>query len=289
MRVLCGAACLASAVGWSEVSIRTGAVVAGASPRTAAAALARGDSVLVLPDVGAAAECEAVARACAPALDGGQSLVRLPNAAAAALAAEAEDAFAWEPDAGAPLSRLPPEADGLCGAILRRALARVDEALAPVAVSQFGTARVADLYDAGELEFSEREPAVNVYGEGGEFHPHCDHQGLTVLVPLSEGHGGGGTGFWARDADPPEGSEEAWDDDDDREEAEVARRSAEPPATVLRPARGSALLFSGDVLHAGLPVARGSRVMLVASFSGVRFWPDARRRPIGAATYAVWS
>ena len=46
MRVLCGAACLASAVGWSEVSIRTGAVVAGASPRTAAAALARGDAPL---------------------------------------------------------------------------------------------------------------------------------------------------------------------------------------------------------------------------------------------------
>ena len=36
-----------------------------------------------------------------------------------------------------------------------------------------------------KLEFSPREPAINVYGRGGEFAPHQDHQALTVLVPLS--------------------------------------------------------------------------------------------------------
>ena len=224
-------------------------------------------------------------RECAVALEEGQSLVRLPSRAAAELAAHAEDAFAWEPAADALLTELPAEADEVCGAILRKVLKRVDEALAPVSVSQFGTARVADLLDAGELEFSEREPAVNVYGEGGAFHPHRDHQGLTVLVPLSRGHGGGGTGFWAREDDV--GADDR--DEEEDEEEEDARRSAEPPATVLRPERGSALLFSGGVLHAGLPVRRGSRVMLVASFSGVRLWPDARHRPIGAATYAIFS
>ena len=287
-RLLCGAACLASAVGWSEISIRTGAVVAGSSPRTAAAALSRGDSVLLLPDVGTRAECEAVVSACAPALgSSGQSLVRLPSVAAAKLAsAFSEEAFEWEPEIDATLTELPAEADALCDGILRRALLAVDEALAPVSVARFGTARVADLLDAGELEFAEREPAVNVYGEGGAFRPHQDRQGLTVLIPLSPDHGGGGTGFWPREE--VEGAHEEDEPDADWEAAEVARRSAAPPSTVLRPERGSALLFSGDVLHAGLPVVRGARVVLVASFSGVRFWPDARHRPIGAATYSVF-
>ena len=287
LRQLFFGACLASAVGWSEVCIRTGAVVADSSPRTAAAALSRGDSVLVLPDVCTRAECDAVVSVCAVSLDSEQSLVRLPSVAAARLAAGSEETFEWEPEADAPLTELPAEADALCDTILRRVLSRVDEALAPVSVSQFGTARVTELLDAGEIEFSEREPAVNVYGEGGAFHPHKDHQGLTVLVPLSRGHGGGGTGFWARDEDVT--ADEVGMEDVDWEEDENMRRSAEPPATVMRPPAGSALLFSGDVLHAGLPVQRGSRVMLVASFSGIRFWPDANHRPVGAATYSVFS
>lgn len=275
--------------GWTEVSIRTGAPVGGSSPRSAAAALSRGDSVLLLPGVGAPAECEAVVRACAASLHGGQSLVRLPSIAAAQLASSSELAFEWEPAADAPLTALPAEADELCARILRRALFAVDQALAPVSVSQFGTARVSALLDAGELEFAEREPAVNVYSEGGAFHPHCDQQGLTVLVPLSAGHGGGGTGFWAREeATGRGGGEEAADGEEEGwEEEEVMRRAAEPATAVLRPARGTALLFSGDVLHAGLPVQRGSRVVLVASFSGVRFWPDERHRPVGAPTYSV--
>ena len=38
-------------------------------------------------------------------------------------------------------------------------------------------------------------------------------------------------------------------------------------AGVLKPEAGSAMLFTGDVTHAGLPVASGARAVLVASFS----------------------
>ena len=47
------------------------------------------------------------------------------------------------------------------------------------------------------------------------------------------------------------------------------------------------MLFSGDMLHAGMPIEEGSRVVFVASFSGVRVWPDPWNRPLGAATYTV--
>jgi hypothetical protein len=42
-----------------------------------------------------------------------------------------------------------------------------------------------DLYMAGELEWSEGEPAVNVYTASGEFGPHKDHLAVTVLLPLT--------------------------------------------------------------------------------------------------------
>ena len=40
-----------------------------------------------------------------------------------------------------------------------------------------------------------------------------------------------------------------------------------PPSAVLKPALGTALIFGGDVHHAGLPVERGLRSVFVASFS----------------------
>ena len=57
---------------------------------------------------------------------------------------------------------------------------------------------------------------------------------------------GGGTGFW-----PPEGR----------------RRADRAPSIVLTPPAGTAMLYSGDVLHAGMPVAQGTRVVFVASFA----------------------
>lgn len=59
---------------------------------------------------------------------------------------------------------------------------------------------------------------------------------------------GGGTGFWGGNRmmdENPEG----------------------PPTTVLKPAAGSALIFGGDVTHAGMPVENGYRLVFVCSFS----------------------
>ena len=70
-----------------------------------------------------------------------------------------------------------------------------------------------DLYMAAELEWSEGEPAINVYTSDGYFGAHKDHLALTVLIPLtapSTDFEGGGTGFWAGNSavgEDPRGSE----------------------------------------------------------------------------------
>ena len=101
---------------------------------------------------------------------------------------------------------------------------------------------------AGELEWSEGEPAINVYTAGGRFGAHKDHQALTVLIPLTapDEFAGGGTGFWT---------------------AEQRGHRVEGPSVVLRPEAGSAMLFGGKVTHAGLEITSGRRVVFVASFS----------------------
>ena len=107
-----------------------------------------------------------------------------------------------------------------------------------------------DLYMAGELEWSEGEPAINVYTTDGGFGTHKDHMALTMLIPLTAptAFSGGGTGFWAGNGQTDESPEG-------------------PPTTVLKPALGAALVFGGDVTHAGMPVADGLRSVMVASFS----------------------
>jgi hypothetical protein len=108
-----------------------------------------------------------------------------------------------------------------------------------------------ELYMAGELEWSEGEPAINVYTPGGLFGCHKDHLALTVLIPLTApdaDFSGGGTGFWA--------GGRAVDED-----------PLAPPTKVLTPAPGTALVFGGDVTHAGMPVEAGLRSVFVASFS----------------------
>lgn len=44
-----------------------------------------------------------------------------------------------------------------------------------------------DLYMSGALEWSEGEPAINIYQGGGYFGAHKDHLALTVLMPLTSG------------------------------------------------------------------------------------------------------
>jgi hypothetical protein len=98
------------------------------------------------------------------------------------------------------------------------------------------------------LSFSSREPAVNVYTKGGEFRPHEDGQKLTVLIPLSPRNdfSGGGTAFWPQDS---------------------KGHRVEPPSLTLRPDCGAPILFVGHVVHSGMPVEEGERVVFVASFS----------------------
>ena len=108
-----------------------------------------------------------------------------------------------------------------------------------------------ELYMMGELEWSEGEPAINVYESSGYFGAHKDHLALTVLIPLTAAESdftGGGTGFWSGNRD-------------------VDENPQTEPDLVLRPPPGSALIFGGDVTHAGLPVEAGYRSVFVCSFS----------------------
>lgn len=108
-----------------------------------------------------------------------------------------------------------------------------------------------DLYMRGELEWSEGEPAINIYQAGGGFGSHKDHLALTVLIPLtgSDCFGGGGTGFWAGNRKVDENQRDT------------------SPTKILKPQPGSALIFGGDVTHAGMPVSEGIRSVFVCSFS----------------------
>jgi len=132
-----------------------------------------------------------------------------------------------------------------------------------------------ELYMAGELEWSEGEPAINVYTAGGGFGAHKDHMALTFILPLTcptRGFSGGGTGFWSAEAE----ARGAYgggaygggrDDADMLDDNKANARPDGPPTAVLRPPLGTAILFGGDVTHAGMPVEGGTRAVLVASFS----------------------
>jgi len=97
------------------------------------------------------------------------------------------------------------------------------------------------------LSYSCNEPAVNRYTAGGEFLIHHDAFSVTVNVLLSEPRSfvGGGTAFWPQHQ--PEAS------------------GARAPV-LLRPRRGTAAIFNGEVEHAGRPVESGLRHLFVASF-----------------------
>ena len=143
---------------------------------------------------------------------------------------------------------LPLEADEIAETVLKRAMTFIEEDFPRLKRKLFGAGSktICDMYKDGELEFSTREPAVNVYAPDGDFPAHKDHKSITVLIPLSSNDDfiGGGTGFW------PQGSEIAW-----------------RPSMVLRPEPGTAMLFCGQVQHSGIPIESGERVVFVASFS----------------------
>ena len=151
---------------------------------------------------------------------------------------------------------LPSDAIAVCDDVLRRMLTLLDSELPSIAGSMFESESLLQLFDDGDLEYSAREPAVNVYNEKGLFTPHKDHHALTVLIPLTSpddgSFEGGGTGYWT-----PE----------DYSTAERSPSSPLQPTVVLRGAAGTAMLFGGDVTHCGMPVKSGTRLVFVASFS----------------------
>ena len=98
---------------------------------------------------------------------------------------------------------------------------------------------------------------------------------LTFILPLTcptRGFSGGGTGFWSAEAE----ARGAYgggaygggrDDADMLDDNKANARPDGPPTAILRPPLGTAILFGGDVTHAGMPVEAGTRAVLVASFS----------------------
>jgi hypothetical protein len=145
------------------------------------------------------------------------------------------------------------------------------------------------------IRFAAAEPVVSVYTAGGALYPHEDLEALTVLIPLSppDAFTGGGTSFW------PDGCARH-----PNEHPECGTPMS-APSCVLKPLRGSAMLYGGGLLHAANEVLSGVRHIFVCSFSpsapcsGVAegghapheaYWSEARRRGRGALNQAaVWT
>jgi len=249
-------------ISWEEIPIDPSPSGAddGVEGGCVAERLKRGDSVVVLHDVVAVDECRYVAERCsrldAPATELEKpGLVRIPTLAAFERALRTRTPCA---------NPLPRDVDELLhDDILSRVLRRIDRELPAIPQKLFGGVESLEAIFRGDkkiskdedklLKFSSREPAINVYEEGGEFLVHKDAQALTVLLPFSSmgrDFEGGGTAFWSQDA---------------------RGHRVEEPSLILLPEAGTAMLFGGCVTHAGRPVLSGTRVVLVASFSPASF------------------
>ncbi|CAJ1964375.1 unnamed protein product [Cylindrotheca closterium] len=161
----------------------------------------------------------------------------------------------------APEDALPKESSELVELILERALSYLDTQACPsLKKTLFGervnddngnSSSMAQLFRKRQLDYSIREPAINVYeAPHGHFAMHKDHHALSILIPLSDPTAdfeGGGTAFWSQ-SHPMEGMDS--------------------PSIVLKPKPGTALLWGGRVSHKGVTISSGTRVVVVASFSG---------------------
>lgn len=140
--------------------------------------------------------------------------------------------------------------------VFERALAFLDQELCPsIRDVLFGSDvdSLAELFRTDQIDFSLREPAINVYrSPSGHFGMHKDDKDLTILVPLSDpttDFTGGGTAFWA-EMHPKDGMHD--------------------PSLIIRPQAGTGILFGGRVSHKGMHIHSGTRVVFVISFSGRR-------------------
>ena len=181
----CDGRCCSTAA-WHEISI----VSKEATPQsqceaTAVASMRRGDTVLCLPNVVTAAELDMLVAWSTATADG----IRLADGKASS------DRIRMHV---APMSADPTPTSACCDAILGRVLGVIDQLLPSVVETLFNTASatnstlasLSELHANGDLQYSAREPAINVYyAPGGEFLPHQDHHSLTVLIPLSSAAG----------------------------------------------------------------------------------------------------
>lgn len=129
---------------------------------------------------------------------------------------------------------------------------KLDPELSDVAIELFGESHNlqnlhVQWYDEMSYDrVSNPEPMVNVYQEGGFFKRHSDMMQMTLLIVLVDATEGGGTAFFA-------------DEGADR----LPDRVEQPPA-------GTAMIWSGKLFHAALPVAEGTRIVYVGSFNLVQ-------------------
>ena len=240
-----------SGSGWTELMINP--PMASACD-TAAAAVAAGHSVLFLTDLVVPEECSALLAGVEAHMDPTQAITRLP------------------------IVGLHNSTQATCDQILLRALEIIDAELPGMSTQLFGEpvaalVRGEQCIQSTELEFNQNEPAINIYNAGGCFNPHKDLHALTVLVPLVDPDvfEGGGTAFWRV---PPSdgayfGMENKWADGKKSTKLVDWLPDAKTvdPELVLRHRAGTALLFGGDVTHAGQPVTAGQRAVFVTSFS----------------------
>ena len=254
---------------WTEIVLNNAAALS-----TLHEAVAEGHSILVVHNFATAAECAALlsaASAKADAVRAGQASSQNPGKLSTSLALRLEHSTAPMASTGRvrmPIACLGSAPQLSCDCFLLRMLDLVDAHAPELGQELFGeTSLAAELRASGRpvfsspsLTFTHNEPAVNLYTAGGEFEPHKDLQALTLLLPLTGGESfqGGGTAFWSRPAADPSGAGLGTISHD---------VSTAAPATTLTPPAGSALLFGGDVTHAGQAVSTGQRAVFVASFS----------------------
>jgi hypothetical protein len=284
-----------SGSGWTEVFVD----VELASSCPVAEAVARGFSLLVLHELASSAECEKLRReASAAALARRRRSTILKQALLEDVPAE----VVVPGQVRMPIvEMLGDESQTLCDQLLLRGVDRVHRALPTLLPALFGDSGIGSTpwpqvreeppqhaapslgpspsaaaravpsitRDLG-LVFTPGEPACNVYTAGGEFTPHEDGGSLTLLLPLSSADAftGGGTGFWSGAARGTEARASG--------EHALHVRPESGPSFVLTPPAGTALIFGGNVTHAGEPVHGGERAVFVASFSNGSRAPTKR-------------
>ena len=165
--------CLCDALSAPALTAQWRVAHIGAAPQQpeipVAEAFVEGDSVIVVSDMVSAAECKALAASASATASAYRSsrqstgldndgLVRVPTI----------DAKSRADENGTPCADpLDADGDALVQELLTRVMAFVDSELPTVASALFGGA-IGPLRASESLEFSHREPTVNVYGPGGE-------------------------------------------------------------------------------------------------------------------------